>query len=146
MFERLRKLVSSERKEPDSAIGSLMILQILQAKKQIKAEETFAMRIAVAIQLGEIQLVSHFPKDPPEEPIDIRFAKFVGFEDQGYAINLVVKPEWLRKARRSGDQAEREYFYEKLKLALQVIDELRRQGDRVLNYGEIQEILRKQGD
>lgn len=146
MLEKLWKFGSGVRKEQDTAIGGLMIFQILQDKKQIKAEETFAARIEVAIRLREIQFVSQYPKDPPEEPIDIRFAKFAGFEDQGYAIFLVVKPEWLRKARRSGDQAEREYFYGKLKLTLQVIDELRRQGGRVLNNDEIQEILRKQGD
>jgi len=144
MLEKFRQFRSDLRRERDTAAGALMIFEILQAKKQVKAEETYATRIEAAIILREIQFVSRFPFDPPEEPIDIRLAKFAEFENKGYAVLLVIKPEWLREVLRSGNPREKDYFYEKLKLTLQVIDELRGEGDRVLTEGEIQGTTKEQ--
>lgn len=143
MFERLRRLRSDAREELDSAIGGRMIREVIEAKKQILAEETFAIRIGTAISLREIQFISQFPLDPLEKPVDIRLAKFAGHEDQGFAVFMVVKPEWLREAWNSDGQTEREYLYDRLKQTLLIIDELRKQGNKVLNDDEIQKMRRK---
>lgn len=144
MTEALRQLIPGSRSEVDSAIGGLMITQVLKEKRLVKAEELVAERIAAVLYLQEIQFVHRFPIDPPEEPIDIRPVKLQGSNDQGVAVFLVLEPKWLEEAWLSDDPAKRELLYEKLKLALKTIDALKRQGEAVLDKPRTKKILQKE--
>lgn len=144
MAERFRQLIPGTRSEIDSAIGGQMIARVLNAKRQVKEETPFVAGIETLLFLQEIQFVSRFLIEPPEEPIDIRLVRLKGAKDKGIAIFLILNPDWLEEAWLSEGPAQEEYLYGKLKLIQITISSLKKNGEEVLNKTRTKLILQRE--
>lgn len=131
MQERVRQLGMAISLELDSRIGDRMINWVLGRAGRIQSEVTFAERIKAAIVLGELNLLVDYSPDSSAEPISVFVIGAGGTEVPTKGVFLAAKPGWFRRSFLFGGGREGLYLYQSLRLALQKIDEVRRDGYEV---------------